>query len=59
MKALHEIRVLLGDRRLMLVAEATGLHYNTIRDIRDGRRKNPTIETVQKLSDYLGGAENG
>lgn len=38
---------------LKKVAEATGLHYNTILDIHSGKRVNPSIETVKKLSDYL------
>ena len=53
MMYLDEIRAMLADRRLSLVAEATGLHYNTIRIIRDDPNANPTYKAVKALSDYL------
>lgn len=53
MMYLDEIRALLADRRLSLVAEATGLHYNTILAIRDDPNANPTYKAVKALSDYL------
>ncbi len=52
---LEEIIARLQDRRLYRVAEATGLSYQTIRTIVNGKNKNPTIETVQLLEDYLNG----
>jgi hypothetical protein len=35
------------------VAEATGLHYNTIREVRDNPDANPTYKVLKALSDYL------
>lgn len=53
MMTLAEIRAALQDRRVGKVAEATGLHYNTVRDIRDSRTDNPSYATLKALSDYL------
>jgi transcriptional regulator with XRE-family HTH domain len=47
------IRKKLADRRLSLVAEATGLHVNTIANVRDAKIENPTYYVLRKLSDYL------
>lgn len=52
---LEQIRAMLADRRLSLVAEATGLHYNTVQAIRDDPDANPTYKAVKALSDYLQG----
>lgn len=53
MLTLEQIRAALRDRRLAKVAEATGLHYNTIREIRDNPDANPTYKVIKALSDYL------
>ena len=53
MLTLKEIRSALGDRRLDVVAEATGLHPNSIARIRDGKNENPRHETIEALSRYL------
>lgn len=45
----------LKDRRLNIVSEATGLSTVTIANIRDGKAKNPTIGTLDKLARYLEG----
>lgn len=50
---IEQIRAKLIDRRVSMVSEATGLHYNTIRWIRDNNDANPTLETMRKLSAYL------
>lgn len=55
MMTLEMIREKLQDRRVPLVADATGLHYNTIRQIRDTPEANPTYKVVKALSDYLEG----
>lgn len=55
MMYLEQIREMLADRRLSLVAEATGLHYNTVRAIRDDPEANPTYKAVKALSEYLQG----
>lgn len=53
MLTLEEIRGRLVDRRLRMIAEKVGVHYQTILKIRDRVEANPTYETVKKLSDYL------
>ena len=57
MLTLEEIRKRLEDRRLNMVAEATGLHYNTVRNIAVGENTNPTYEVFKALSDYLTNGE--
>lgn len=53
MMTLEQIRQALSDRMPIKVAEATGLHYNTIRQVRDNPNANPTHKVLQALSDYL------
>lgn len=53
MLTLDQIREALRDRRLAKVAESTGLHYNTIREVRDNPDANPTYKVLKALSDYL------
>jgi hypothetical protein len=53
MMKLDEIRELLKDRRVSMIAEATGIHFNTIREIRDNENANPTYKVMTKLTDYL------
>ncbi len=55
MMTLEAIKHALRDRRLSVVSEATGAHYNTLKDIRDGRTTNPKHATVVAVSDYLEG----
>lgn len=40
-----------------MVAEATGLHYNTIKAVRDNEGANPSYKVLKALSDYLEGAK--
>lgn len=56
MMPLEEIRTALQDRRIDKVSKATGLHYNTVRDIRDNEHANPTWRVLKALSDYIEGA---
>lgn len=53
MLTLEQIRNALQDRMPAKVAEATGLHYNTIREVRDNPEANPTYKVLKALSDYL------
>jgi hypothetical protein len=53
MMQLETIRKQLQDLRPARVAEATGLHFNTIREIRDNPNANPTYRALKSLSDYL------
>lgn len=56
MLTLDEIKRLLADRRLNVVSAATAINRNTLAQIRDGKNENPTLRTMQRLSDYLAGA---
>jgi hypothetical protein len=53
MLTLEQIRHALRDRRPGMVAEATGLHLNTVRDVRNNPNANPTYKVLKALSDYL------
>jgi len=55
MLTLSQIQQLLADRRLDVVSEKTGLHRNTLAAIRDGSNGNPTLKTIEALSDYFAG----
>lgn len=50
---LDEIRHELKDRRATTVARACGIHFQTVRRIRDGIIKNPSPETLTALSSYI------
>jgi len=53
MLTLDKIRLGLLDRQPGMVAEATGLHLNTVRAVRDNPNANPSYSTLIALSDYL------
>ncbi len=53
MMTLEQIRAQLQDRRPYMVAKETGLHFNTVRSIRDDPTANPTYKALKALSDYL------
>jgi hypothetical protein len=53
MLTLDQIRDKLQDRRLGMIVKATGVHYNTLRDIRDNLDANPTYKVLAALNDYL------
>jgi len=57
MMTLEQIAEKLQDRRLDIVAQATGIHPNTLRAIRQGRQTNPTYSVLKALSDYLEGKQ--
>jgi len=59
MMSIEAIRLALRDRRLSMISKATGLHYNTIRGVRDNEAANPSYRVLKALSDYLEGAANG
>jgi len=58
MMTLEQIRKALADRMPVKVADATGLHYNTIRDIRNNRNANPTYKVMLALSNYFESKNN-
>lgn len=49
----EQLKAKLQDRRLEVVANATGLHYNTLLTIRDSHVVNVKYETLTKLSEYF------
>lgn len=53
MLSLEKIRIMLKDRKPTIIAAATGLHYNTITNVRDNPRSNPSYKVIKALSDYL------
>ena len=53
MLTLEEIRTRLRGETITDVSDATGLHYNTVRFIRDGRQDNPTLRVMVALSSYF------
>lgn len=53
MMALEKISKALQDLRLMRVSEKTGIHYNTLKDIRDNPQANPTAKTLMAVTEYL------
>jgi transcriptional regulator with XRE-family HTH domain len=53
MMTIEEIRLALQDRRLTAIAQATGLHYNTVSAIKRGDQLNPSYDTLSRLSAYL------
>lgn len=57
MLTVREIQIALSDRKLTVVAQETGLAYNTVRAIANGTNPNPDYKTVLTLSDYLEGSK--
>lgn len=53
MMTLAQIRECLADRKLDVVSSKAGVHRNTLAAIRDGRNENPTLRTLEALSDYF------
>lgn len=53
MMELDAIRTQLKDRRVAMIAQETGLHFNTIREVRDNADANPTYRVMQALTKYL------
>ena len=49
---LEWIRMALADKRLSVVAAATGLSEPTLRSLRDGKG-DPKLSTLQAVTDYL------
>jgi predicted transcriptional regulator len=56
MLTLEQIKQKLEDANLKRVAEKAGVHYNSLYGLMRGR--NPSYDTVKKLSDYLEGLDN-
>ena len=53
---MHELQWLreeLARRQLAGVARDTGLHVNTLYDLRDGKNTNPKLSTITVLTNYF------
>lgn len=50
---LEQIRRVLKDRRLIVIAEATGISYGTLLAIRDNPDANPGVKTLTAIEEYL------
>ena len=50
---LEQIQKALSDRRLIVVADATGISYGTLLTIRDNPGANPGVKTLKIIEDYL------
>lgn len=59
MLSLDEVVSRLADRKLKIVAQETGLHYNTVLRVAGGKKspENVTYDVVKRLSDYLTGEQ--
>jgi hypothetical protein len=53
MYTIEDIRAALKDRVIIVVAERTGLHRETLYNLTNGRQKGMSLETYTKLVDYL------
>ncbi len=54
----EEIQEQMKDRLPKVVAEKTGLHFNTVYKLKNGTAKAPSYETMKIISDYLQGSED-
>lgn len=54
-----EIRQALSDRVVDVVSARTGIHRNTIYNIRSGKVSDPAVSTVEALSRYLRNLPDG
>lgn len=54
MMTIEQIKEALKDRKLTVVAEKTGLSYDTVRRVAAGD-SDYHVSTIKKLSDYLQG----
>ncbi len=51
--SLEEIKNLLADKRLYVIARKTGLSYPTIKKLADGKVENYTYKTLLLVNKYL------
>lgn len=58
MLTLEQVRKSLEDRKLTVVAQATGLSYDTVWRVQRGDIKAVSYDVVKRLSDYLEGPQN-
>lgn len=53
MLTIEQIIEALKDRSLKKVSESTGLSYDTVWRVANGKALKPSHDTVKKISDYL------
>jgi len=53
MMTAEQVSAALRDRRLRVVAQVTGLSYDTVWRVRNGACKRVSYDTIKALSDYL------
>lgn len=58
MLTLEQIKSMLLERKIKIVAERTGLAYDTVRRIAYGHAQDPAYKTIKILSDYLQSGES-
>ena len=58
MLTLEQIQKRLQDRNLSYIARKIGVTSAYLSYIRSGKRANPTLEMMQKISAYLEAADN-
>lgn len=56
---IEQIRLFLHDRNAQKVGQETGIHPNTVREIRKNPDANPTYRVVKTLSDYFEAPTHG
>ena len=49
----EELREKLKDRVIKVVAEKSGLHYNTVANIANGKSPDPSYASIKILSEYF------
>ena len=59
MLTIKEIRAELSDRNLAEVARRVGMSRQQLWMIATGVNANPTLRTLERLSDYLTGKDDG
>lgn len=53
MMTIEQIKKSLRDRRLIVVAESTGISYGTLLTIRDNPGANPSLKIMLALEEYF------
>lgn len=54
----EQVKDKLQDRNLVVVAEVSGIHINTIRKLHKGTATSPSYGTMEKISAYFENQED-
>ncbi len=57
MMTMEYIKRVLKDRKTSSICRATGLHANTVRELKKNPLYNPNYDTYRKLVEYVTGEE--